>query len=303
MKIAVIGIGGIGGLVGAALARRHKGIYLIARGEGLKAICENGITLDSEMLGNFTAIPEKVTDDPNEIGIVDALIISTKSYALDEACAMCRPIVGPDTVVLPLLNGINVGKDVRGYINNGDTAEGCIYAFSSKDGPGRTKHIGNMCRIDFGFEDKHENGKAEELARMLNESGITTTFNENIMESAWTKYIMMCGNSCVFTYFDCNAGEVRKDPVKYKFLKDVYTELYNIAGASGVKLSGDVIEKHMRAFDGLPGEAVTSLYRDLKNGSGKTEFKAIIGKAAELAESLGTEATNVIKAYEKNKGR
>ena len=118
MKIAVLGMGGIGGVVGASLAKKFDDIYFIARGEALKVIKENGITLKSDKLGTFTAKPKLATDNVNDIGIVDVLIIATKSYSLAAACLQCVPIIGKDTVVLPLLNGVCVSDDIKDAIGD-----------------------------------------------------------------------------------------------------------------------------------------------------------------------------------------
>ncbi len=302
MKIAVLGMGGIGGVVGASLAKKFDDIYFIARGEALKVIKENGITLKSDRLGTFTAKPKLATDNVNEIGIVDVLIIATKSYSLASACVQCEPIIGKDTVVLPLLNGVCVSDDIKEAIGDkGQIADGCIYAFSNIVSPGVTAHIGELCHIDIGFKDGRTNEKAVELAKMLNEVGIETVFTENVMVPIWEKYILMCGNSCVFSYFECPAGEVHKDPVKSKFIADVYEELVKLANANGVKVAQDIVERYKATFSRLPKSAITSLYRDIKDGKPNTEFDAVIGKAYKIAVKYGINAPCITKTYEKYK--
>jgi len=304
MKTAVLGIGGIGGVVGASLARRFDDVSLIARGETLKAIKNTGLTLKSDRLGTFTVHPKTVTDNASEIGTADVLIIATKSYSLEAACRQCVPIIGPDTLVLPLLNGVDVSSDVEGYTGkNGDIADGCIYAFSNITEPGVIAHIGELCHIDMGFKDGHESKKAIELSKMLNEAGIETVFSKNIMVPVWEKYIMMCGNSCIFAFNGCSAGEIQKSDEKMKFVKDVYTELYTLALSEGVSVSDGIVEKYIDVFSRLPENAVTSLYRDIMTDGKKTEFDAIIGKAARLSKKHGLLSPCIMGTYEKYKGR
>ena len=304
MKIAILGMGGIGGVVGAALAKNHDGIYFIARGETLKAIKENGLKLNSDLLGSYFVSPELATENPDDIGPVDALIVSTKSYGLDAALRQCENIITEETIVLPLLNGISVSDDCERILNKkAEYAEGSIFIFSNIVKPGEIVHVGKMCRIVFGFKDGRKTKKAEKLADMLTSSGINTQLSDNIMVTAWEKYIMMCGNSCVLSFFECNAGEVRSSPERYAFIKEVYSELAEIARAKGIKIPEDIVEKNMGAFNYLPDNATTSLYRDLKENKEHTEFESIIGKAARMADETGVPAPCVKKAYAKYKGR
>lgn len=304
MKIAILGMGGIGGVVGGALAKNFDDIYFIARGKSLEAIKNHGLTLESDKLGTFTVNPAAVTDKAHEIGIVDVLIIATKSYGLEAACSQCAPIIDKNTVVIPLLNGVSVSDEAETFLNNvGQVADGCIYAFSSLEEPGRTKHIGELCHIDFGFKDGRTNEKCVELEKMLNKSGIETVFSNDIMVPVWVKYIMMCGNSAVFSYFECSAEVVHGSEEKMKYIQDVYTELYTIAKAKGVNLPSDVVDKHMAVFKKLPAGAITSLYRDLKQPSNQTEFEAVVGKGIRLAKETGVNVPCLKSVYEKYKGR
>ncbi len=303
MKIAVLGCGGIGGLVCAALAKKFNDIYVIARGETLKAVKEKGIYIESDLLGNFTAKPKLATDNVKDIGNVDVLFITSKSYDLENACKQCEPIIGENTVVIPLLNGVSLSDEVEMFLNNkGQIADGCIYAFSSISKPGEIRHIGELCRIEFGFKDKHTNETSLKLEKMLKESGIEAAFSNDIMVPVWIKYIMMCGNSCVFTYFDCFAEDVHADNVKMKYIEDVYTELYNVAKAMDVNISQNVVQKHMETFKRLPKGATTSLHRDIKAGN-KSEFDNIIGKGYRLARKANIETPCLDLAYNKNKDK
>ena len=304
MKIAVLGMGGIGGLVGGALAKKNDNIYFISRGENLETIKAMGLRVNSDLLGDFSVHPELATDNVSEIGIVDILIIATKSYSLESACKQCLPIIDSETVIVPLLNGVLASDDIENFLDNrGQIADGCIYGFCSLETFGIVRHIGELCSIDFGFKNARQNEKCLELAKMLADSGIKTSFCDNVRVPLWKKYIMMCGNSCVFSYFECSADIVHNDSKKMDYIKNVYTELYTIAKLSGVTLPPDLVENYMETFKRLPAGAITSLYRDLKNPDKKTEFEAIIGKCYLLARAVNLDTPCLDAAYNKNKGR
>ena len=112
---------------------------------------------------------------------------------------------------------------------------------------------------------------------------------------------MMCGNSCVFSYFQCPAGEVHKSPEKTKFINDVYTELYTLAKSMKVNVSDKIVDKYMDVFNRLPDDAITSLYRNIKDGDFNTEFDAIIGKAHRFAAKANVNAPCIEKTYLKYK--
>ncbi|MEA4816522.1 MAG: 2-dehydropantoate 2-reductase [Lachnospiraceae bacterium] len=304
MKIAVLGMGGIGGVVGAVMARKFDDIYFIARGKTLEAIKDKGLILKSEVFGDFSVKPKLASDNPSEIGPVDVLIISTKGYGLESALKQYENIITEDTIVLPLLNGVAVSDDCEKILNKkAQYADGSIYIFANIVEPGSIVHVGKICKIVFGFKNGRDCEKARKLAEMLTSAGIATEFSNNVMVPVWDKYIMMCGNSCVFSYFECTAGEVRKSPEKYEFIKDVYTELSDIAKLKGINISKDIVEHHLNVFNNLPDSTITSLYRDLKDNNPNTEFESIIGKAARMADEVDIPAPCVKKAYEKYETR
>ena len=149
--------------------------------------------------------------------------------------------------------------------------------------------------------DGRVNQKAQILSQMLNEAGIKTVYSTDILVPIWEKYIVMCGNSCIFSYFECSAGEIRKSPEKLKFVNDVYTELYNLAKANGVNVADDIVEKYNGIFSKLHYDAITSLYRDIRAGKTNTEFNSIIGKAYKMAVKTGIECPCITKTYNKYK--
>ncbi|MGL4790380.1 MAG: ketopantoate reductase family protein [Anaerotignaceae bacterium] len=167
MKIGILGIGGIGGLVGSALAKNYENIYFISRGESLKAIKKDGLTLKSDKLGTFTVTPALATENAEEIGLLDVLIISTKNYGLESACRQCQSIINKNTIIIPLLNGVNISKDVEKFLKEGEFAEGCIYGFSSIEKAGVIRHIGDLCNIYFGFQDGRSNEKCLTTAELI----------------------------------------------------------------------------------------------------------------------------------------
>lgn len=142
-KIAISGIGAVGGYYGGLLAARYKDsedidIYFISRGENLKEIRENGIEVKNTFL-TIKAKPTLATDNPAEIGPVDYLFCCTKSYDLEENIAQLTPVIGPNTVIIPLLNGANITERIQQLLPNNEIWKGCVYIGSRLVRPGRVE--------------------------------------------------------------------------------------------------------------------------------------------------------------------
>ena len=301
MKTAVFGAGGVGALVGGALARVNDDTYLICRGEKLRTIRERGLEIDSAKLGNFTVKPKLATADPGEIGVADLVIMSCKGYDLKECCAAARPLIGEHTVVIPLLNGVIVSDIMEEYLPRCVLADGCIYVFSSHQPPGRVTQPPGPCRITFGMKDGSRPPVLDEIAALLTGAGIPSEVSGDILLDSWSKYTFMCGNTVILAHYDEAAGGVVKNAGHEKVLRDIWGELVSVAAARGVTLAGDVVDRYVEAFLKMPPDGVTSLYRDLRDGKSadQTELYHVVGRLVELGEAAGVPTPYHRAVYEK----
>lgn len=113
MKIAVLGIGGVGGIVGGALAKNYTETYFYVRGKNLDAIRRRGLRVRSALLGDFTVQPKLASDSAEELGLMDVIFVSCKGYNLRAACESIAPMIKAETLVIPLLNGVIVSDMMR----------------------------------------------------------------------------------------------------------------------------------------------------------------------------------------------
>lgn len=296
MKIAVFGIGGVGGIVGGTLAKVHADTYFYVRGENLNAIRQNGLRVKSVLFGDFTVHPKLASDRAEEIGIMDAIFVSCKGYNLKAACEAITPMISPETVVIPLLNGVIVSDIMETLLPPCILADGAIRVFSWLEKPGQIMHNPGTCSIIFGMKDGSRPAKLEEIAAVLNKASIKTSLSDDIVLDSWAKYTLMCSNSVVFCYYDGPAGKVCLDPNYKNVLRAVTGELTAVAEAKGVMLPGDTADRYVNQFSKMPPETVTSLYRDLSSGkpAGETELDHIIGMMVELGRQ-----TNIATPYHK----
>jgi 2-dehydropantoate 2-reductase len=301
MKIAVFGIGGVGGFVGGALAKSHAETCFFARGENLEAIRAKGLRVESSVLGDFVARPKRASDRAEEFGIMDAVFVCCKGYSLKEACGAISPVVGPETAVIPLLNGVIVSDIMEPLLPPCILADGTIRVFSRLEKPGHIIQSMEMCSIAFGMKDGSRPARLDELASVLNTAGIRTAVSENIMVDSWSKYALMCGNSVMFCYYDGPAGTVREDPQYESVLRAVTGELVAVAAAKGVTLPADTAEKAAAVLSGMQPDAMSSLYRDLSSGKpvNQTELDHIIGRMVEMGRQTGVPTPYHTIAYER----
>lgn len=301
MKTAVIGIGGVGGIVSAALKGIEDELILVCRGETAKNIREKGLTVHSDTLGDRNIRPALVSDDPAEIGTVDIAVICCKTYSLKNVAEAYGDIIGKDTLVVPLQNGVTAAADIEEMLKGrGYVADGYIYCFSNIVEPGVIVNTGSMLKIGIGFADGRKDEKALWLVDKLNEGGLSSVYGgAEIKTALWEKYMMMCGNSCAFVYFDCATGGIQQDSGRLDFLRGIYCDIKRIAEAAGVKIRDEIVDEYMDVFMKNPPGSMSSLYRDVRDGKKDTEFDAIIGGGVRLAEKIGVDIPYMSRVYKK----
>ncbi len=301
MKIAVFGIGGVGGIVGGALAKSHKETYFYVRGENLKAIRQQGLRVESASLGNFVAQPKLASDNAEDLGIMDVILLSCKGHNLKEACIAIGPMIEPGTVVIPLLNGVMVSEMMEPLLPPCLIADGTIRVFSHLEKPGHIVQDAGLCSIIFGMKDGSRTALLEEIAATLNNAGIPTTLSANILKDSWIKYVLMGSSSALYCYYDGPAGKVKDDPNHEAVLRAIAGAMTAVAAAKGVTLPEDLPDYCVEQFAKVPPDTMTSLYRDLSSGKAAkdTELDHIIGRMVELGKQTGVATPYHQAAYER----
>ena len=292
LRIAVLGAGGVGALVAAALAQQFPAeTFLLARGENLAAIREQGIRVESVKLGDFVARPALVSDHAADIGPVDVVILACKGHQLEEACRTVAPLLREETVVLPLLNGVMVSEMIAPLLPPCVVADGTIHVFSALTAPGQVRQTAGLCAIALGHADGRRPPVFDALAARLTACGLPTTVSQDIRVDSWVKYVIMCGNSTIFCHYDAPAGTVREQAGFETVVRAVSGELLAVAAALGVALPEGLGQRHFDEFLAMPPATVTSLYRDLRAGkpAAATELAHVIGRLVTLGEAAGVD--------------
>ncbi|MCF0155602.1 MAG: 2-dehydropantoate 2-reductase, partial [Veillonella sp.] len=300
MKVLIFGLGGIGGLVGGALADMYDNIYFYARGASKEAIQAKGLRLDSVKLGNKVVHPQAVSDNAQELGLMDVIFLCTKGDKLAEVAQEIQPMMGPDTVLIPLLNGVLVSDQLRPHLSQGILADGLIRTFSHIESPGHIVQDGGPCDIRFGLQGGQNPESFQAIADRLTKAGIETKVSDHIELDSWKKLAITGTMSALLCYYDGNVGYVREQVGDGTTIDDAYHELQAVAAAAGVNISDDYIDTLINNFKTCDPETITSLYRDLKVGKAPqdTELDLMVGYVVKKGEALSLPTPIFTKAFQ-----
>src|SRR5712691_1870228 len=187
MRIVVVGVGGLGGLYGGLLAEHGEDVTFIARGPSLEALRARGLMVRSPSLGNFT-VPVRATDDPQEVDPPDLVLFCVKTYDLDQAAEQIRPLVGPGTAVLPLLNGIDATARLQRILGEGAVLIGMSYARSTRTAAATIEHMANI-KITLGEPTGGLSGRVEAIAQTLRGAAIDAEAHAAPQVPLWEKLV------------------------------------------------------------------------------------------------------------------
>jgi 2-dehydropantoate 2-reductase len=300
MKIVIVGLGGVGGYYGGLLAKKYAEnpeveIYFVARGAHLKKMQENGLTLITEQ-GTFQVYPTLATDNVSEIGTADYIIMTPKSYDLDSTVAQIKPCVGADTVILPLLNGIDNSARIRTILPGTEVWQGCCYIVARLNEPGVVESSGGVHRFNFGYEHRQSNDRLKAFETLLKDAGIDAFFYENILHVIWTKFFFISSTASLTSYFDVSFGALLTDETRKTTLVNMLEELLLIANAEGAEIERSVIDKVVHQLEKLPFETTASMHSDFKAGK-NTEVHGLTGIVVELGKKHGISTPTYQKVY------
>ena len=287
MRIAVYGTGGVGGYFGGRLARASEDVTFIARGEHLRAIEVNGLKIDSTV-GDFVVYPAKATDDVGEAGEVDLVIVGVKAWQVPEAARAMKPLVGSDTTVLPLQNGVDAVSQLVAELGSDKVIGGLCRIVSYVVEPGHIRHAGFTPSIVIGEIDNRRTDRIARIEQVFQRAGLEITIAKDIQVALWTKFLFIVSFSGVGAMANAPAGVLRSDSKWRAQMLQAMEEIYALAHARGIKLPPDSIGAVMASVDGLPEEATSSMQRDISAGK-PSELESQNGAVVRMAREVGIE--------------
>ncbi len=279
-----MGAGGVGGFFGARLALAGADVTLIARGAHLAALRGEGLRVEGELL---TAGPLAVaaTDDPGAVGPAGLVLMTAKAYDLEQAARAIAPMVGPETAVLPLLNGVDITGRIGAQAGPAHVLGGVAYVFSHIAEPGRIRHVG-IGRVIAGEPDGGLSPRVQRIVAVLGGAGIEIEATDDVQRAIWAKFAGLLPTAGLAALTRATVGRVREDPDTRALFVACEREVIAVARARGVALDDDLTGRHLALIDGLPAESRPSLALDLARGR-RLEADSLHGTLCRLGREAG----------------
>jgi len=284
MRIAVIGAGGVGGAFGAALAKGGADVTFLARGAHLKAMRENGLKVLGPR-GDIHLQPTKATDDPAAIGPVDLVLFCVKLWDVESAGAAIKPLVGPNTAVIPLQNGIYASERLIPILGKAAVMGGVAQISATIAEPGVIRQTGTFMRLVFGELDGRPSTRGAAFHAACQAAGFESTNSNEIVVALWEKFVLLATNSSVVSLTRLPFGKLRDDPEVFSLFEKAIPEVAAVGRARGVKLAPDLEERLLKATRNFPPEMMPSMTVDLLRGN-KLELPWLCGKVVSLGREL-----------------
>jgi len=301
-SVCVYGIGGVGGYFGGRIAREiSKGnsaiqVYFIGRGKHLKDVQQHGMNLITDK-EEFLCFPNIATDNIRHIPTPDLYLLCVKGYDLNNAVASISKNISADTIVLPLLNGIDIYERIRTNLQKGIVSPASVYVSSNIEKPGTVRQRGPEGRIVFGKDPNHLNYNYDYLIGFFNKMRISNTWYDNPYPAIWKKYIFITAFSLMTAYSGKTIGAVLADDKLKRMTENIMKEVVLVGKTKNIDFKQDVVEKTLQKAQNFPYQTKTSFQRDYEKGKTRHEGDIFGGTLIRLAKENNILIPTIIKVY------
>ncbi|PKB68233.1 MAG: hypothetical protein BZY81_02660 [SAR202 cluster bacterium Io17-Chloro-G4] len=285
MKVAVMGTGGVGGYFGGLLARGGHDVSFVARGAHLDAIRRNGyLTVESVLDGDFEA-PGSALEDTQSAGVQDLVLFTVKMYHNAQAIEAARPMVGPDTVVLTLQNGIDNGNQIAKTIGAAPVMIGTAFMEGRIKEPGVVTQ-GGPGIAGFGEMEPVLSERGQRLLPVFLDAGWRVELHENMPGMLWKKFAYIAGSAAVCAATNSVYEEMRSIPETRALIQAAIEEVLALGRAMGAPIMDDSLDWAMNSLDGFPGQGRASLAKDFTENR-PVELEGMTGTVVRLGKEAG----------------
>ena len=301
-KILIAGLGGIGGYFGGHLAKSFANdaqveVYFLARGKNLEAINKKGLTVKTSN-EQFTTMPTAAAAHAAEFGVMDYILISVKSYDLDELLTEIKDNIGRTTVIIPLMNGVEGAQKIRTNFPQALVTEGCANIIVRLQQPGIIESFSSFKSLHFGIPNVLGR-RLEKIQEIFQRAEIDSALTPEILEQIWFKFIFISAAAATTSFYNASFGKITQDQSAMNTFRNLVEEACNLCAAEGITLRKNAKEKIVTNLLNAPAEATTSMHTDLLSGRGKSEVDTLVGYPARQGKALGLDVPLYTKIYQK----
>ncbi|HUQ89962.1 MAG TPA: 2-dehydropantoate 2-reductase [Vicinamibacterales bacterium] len=284
MKIAIFGSGGVGGYFGGRLAAAGEDVTFLARGAHLNAMQKGGLHIASP-LGDVHVPSVQATDRPQAIGPVDVVLFTVKLYDVDASAATLSPLIGQDTVVITLQNGVDAMDMVAKHVGDDHVAGGAAYIVAVIDQPGHIRHT-TAQQLVFG----ERNGRRSDRLIAFEEAGKRAGFQANasadVVSDLWVKFVRLATWSGMTTVTRSPMGVVRDTPATFELMIAAIEEVIAVGKARGVNLPRDLMDTTLTMIKNFPAASKSSMLEDIERGR-RLELPWLSGAVVRIGKEVG----------------
>jgi len=297
MRIAILGAGAVGSYFGGRLAQSGEDVVWFARGATLEVLRSRGLEVKS-LKGDFVLPPQRATDRPEDVGRVDAVILGVKAWQVPEAARDLAGWLGPESLVLPLQNGVDAVDQLRRTLGPEPVVGGVCKIVCEVVEPGHVRHFGAEPRVELGpWRDPGEEAarcerqreRCQRLQLAFSRAGVAARVHDDVRVAAWEKFLFIASLSAVGAVTGLTVGALRSRPETRELLRRAMAEVETLARSCGVPLAPDVVARSLGFADGLAAESTSSMQRDIAAGR-PSELDSLCGAVVCLARERGLEA-------------
>ena len=265
MRILIYGIGGAGGYFGAKMAKAGYEVTMIARGKHLEAIRKNGLEIES-INGNFRVFPKLATDNLKEVSKPDLVILGVKSWQIEDVASLIKPIIGEETMVLPLQNGADNVEKLLKILPKKNVLAGLCKIVSFIESPGKIKHASFEPLITFGEIENIMSPRIKKVQEIFNNSEITNNIPEDIQLEIWKKFLFIVTISGIGGLTRVPIDKMRESDFLFDLMQKTAREILVVANAKNVVLTLEHIEETFSIIRQQPPGTTASTQRDIMAG-------------------------------------
>ncbi|MFA6621063.1 MAG: 2-dehydropantoate 2-reductase [Candidatus Caldatribacteriota bacterium] len=304
-NVCVYGIGGVGGYFGGRIAHKintenlnDMEVYFIGRGEHLKYVQEHGLKLITDN-DEFNCFPNIATDNIRRIPTPDLYLLCVKGYDLENAVSAISKNVSSHTIIIPLLNGVDIYERIREKLQKAIVTPAAVYVSSSIEIPGTVRQKGQEGQIVFGKDPEYQKYNYQPIAEYFKQIGIKASWFENPYPAIWEKYIFIAPFSLVTAYAGKTIGEVLGDEKLRTLTEQIMNEVILIGNAKNVDFAENIVEETIKKAQGFPYETKTSFQRDYEKGNARHEGDIFGGTLIRMAEENNITVPVIKEIYNK----
>jgi 2-dehydropantoate 2-reductase len=265
LRVAVVGPGAVGGLLGALLARAGHSVAFVAHGESLAVLRAAGVTVTSPE-GTFATGPLEASPEPRDLGERDAVFVCVKAWQVEAIAPSLKPLVGSKTIVAPMQNGVEAAGHLSRALGEEPVVGSFCRVLAAREAPGRVQTLGTPLELVLGERTGGVSPRIERLGAAARAAGIVVKLSDDIAAALWSKLLFVEPLGSVGAVTRATVDVVRSLPETRALLEGAMREVQAVAGGRGVHLPDDAVARALARVDAMPLGSTASMHRDIVEG-------------------------------------